>query len=69
MDTSFSMSKGMMPQLVYVLLCPVFFIAFAMVYNPFGIKGYFDFGTHSYEFHLLILTGIILLVLLITRWM
>lgn len=61
------MTKGMLPQMIYAVLCPVFFIAFTMLYNPFDIKGYYSFGNMGFGFHLLMLTCIILLTLLLTR--
>lgn len=67
MNTALRMTKGMLPQLIYALLCPAFFIAFAMLYNPFDIKGYYSFGNLGYGFHLTMLTVIILLTLLLTR--
>lgn len=67
MNTALRMTKGVFPQLVYALLCPAFFIGFTMLYNPFDIKGYYDFGNLGHGFHLLMLTCIILLTLLLTR--
>ncbi len=67
MNTALRMTKGALPQLIYALLSPAFFIAFTMLYNPFDIKGYFGFGNLGYGFHLLMLSCIILLTLLLTR--
>ena len=67
MNTALRMTKGMLPQLIYALLGPAFFIGFAMLYNPFDIKGYYSFGNLGYGFHLLMLTCIIMLTLLLTR--
>jgi len=59
--------KGFLPQLMYIVLLPAFFIAFALVYNPFDIIAYLSVGKLGYAFHILMITCIILLTILITR--
>lgn len=54
-------------QLVYIVVLPVFFMLFSLVYNPFGIKEYYMLGGKGYGFHLVILTCILLVSVLITR--
>lgn len=67
MNNIFRTARGFWPQFVYVLVMPLFFMAFSLVYNPFGIVEYCNFGVLSYGTHLVIFSVIIFLVLLITR--
>lgn len=61
------MKGGFLPQFVYPLILPSFFLGSALLYNPFGIREYFSFGSFSYGFHLVMLSCIILVCSLITR--
>lgn len=54
-------------QIVFIILLPLFFFGFSMLYDPFGIMVSVDFAEMSPEFHLLMLTSIMLVCLLITR--
>lgn len=70
-DKRHGMKKtGSILQLVAsILLMPVFFVAFCLLYNPFGIIEYYSFGGMSYSFHLTMLGCIILLTYIPTRIM
>jgi len=63
----FKLSGKFSSQLEYILLLPVFFILFAMIYNPFGIEEYYTLGSKGFGFHLVMLTSILLVTLLVTR--
>lgn len=54
--------------LLYVVLIPVFFLTFCLIYNPFDIKGFYDnvLG-NNYAFHLVMLSCIMLGTITITR--
>lgn len=67
MTVSFKMENGFAPHLIYVLFLPVFFLAAALLYNPFDIEGYYSFGSMSFGFHLVMLSCIILVCELLTR--
>lgn len=54
-------------QLAHVLVIPVFFIIFVLLYNPFGFASYCTSGHGSYTFNVLMLTCIALTVLAVTR--
>lgn len=55
-------------QLVYVVLLPLFFISFALIYNPFGIQDFYQMvGGKGFAFHLVILSCIQILTLSLTR--
>ena len=67
MNSLFRMAKGFWPQTIYMLVLPAFFMGFCMLYNPYGIKEYCDFGPMSFGVHLLMLSCIIFLTLVVTR--
>ena len=54
--------------LLYVVLIPVFFLTFCLIYNPFDIIGFYDdvLG-NNYAFHLVMLSCIMLGTITITR--
>lgn len=52
-----------------IILMPVFFVTFCLLYDPFGIEEYYTFGNMSYSFHLTMLGCIILLTYILTRIM
>lgn len=52
--------------ILYTVLLPVFFVAFSLLYNPFGICGYYSAAPGHY-FHLVMLACIILLTIAISR--
>lgn len=51
---------------VAVLCLPVFFVAFCLFYNPYGIREYYSFGSLSDGFHITMLACIILVTGLIS---
>lgn len=65
----FKMGDSYIPQLVYILLLPLFFMVFSLFYNPFDIQGYYSSARFGDSFHLLMLACIILGVLAISRTM
>lgn len=68
MGQIFRFPKTVLPNLVYVFLVPVFFIAFCMVYNPFDIQGFYaSVGVRPYTFHLVLIACIQIASLSICR--
>lgn len=67
MASEFKMKSGFLPHLAYALILPTFFLGSSLLYDPFGIKEYYTFGTFSYGFHLVMLSCIILVCALLTR--
>lgn len=67
MSSEFKMTGGFLPHLVYILTLPSFFLGSSLLYNPFGIKEYYTFGSFSFGFHLVMLSCIILLCAAIMR--
>lgn len=71
MQTSARIPRNYTEQLKYTLLIPFFFICFIFIYEPFGMKEFYEgVGAHSYHFHFVLLfcillgtTGIMRLVL------
>lgn len=59
--------SGFIPQLMHILLLPAFFIAFCLLYAPFGILTYFETPKAGYSFNILMLTIIIMLTLALSR--
>ena len=53
--------------MIYCLLLPLFFLGSMLLYNPFGIKAYYTFGSFSFGFHLVMLSSIIFVCLIVTR--
>lgn len=52
---------------LYIGVCSVFFLAFAIVYNPFGMQEFLDMGRGLYTFNLSIMFAISLAVLAALR--
>ncbi|MCR4859541.1 MAG: LytTR family transcriptional regulator [Bacteroidales bacterium] len=67
MNTQLRIGKSYRSQLLYVLLVPAFFLIFSFLYNPFGMKEYYQIGGMGFGFHFLMLACILLAVLAITR--
>lgn len=67
MNNSIKMPESTLFLLAYIILLPGFFIASAFLYNPFDIQGYYTFGQHPAQFHLVLLATIILVILTATR--
>lgn len=57
--------RRFVPQLLYVVVLPVFFIAFMLIYRPFNIIGLL--GNEWFGVHITIISCIILLSVIITR--
>ncbi|MBQ9548588.1 MAG: LytTR family transcriptional regulator DNA-binding domain-containing protein [Bacteroidales bacterium] len=54
-------------QILYVLVCPLFFMVFAILYSPFGLDGFLDMGRSLFAFNVSIIASIILGVLALSR--
>lgn len=68
MGQVFRFPRTVYPNLVYVVLLPVFFMTFCLVYNPFDIQGFYaGTGGKSFAFHLVMLSCIQFGVLALTR--
>ena len=68
MGQVFRFPRTVYPNLVYVVLLPVFFMTFCLVYNPFDIQGFYaGAGGKTSAFHLVMLSCIQLGVLALTR--
>lgn len=57
--------RRFIPQLLHVLILPVFYFTFMLVYRPFNIMEFL--GKEWFGVHIAIMTGIILVSVLITR--
>ncbi len=65
---SFRLPTGFAYQLLYIGVLPAFFIVFNIVYTPLEIQSFYDMlGGRSFDFHLIILSCIMLGSLFITR--
>ena len=58
MNTPLRIGKTYKSQLPYITLIPAFFVAFSFLYNPFGMKEYYQAGGMDFGFHFIILTVI-----------
>ncbi len=67
MNTELRTGKGYTRQLLYVVLVPAFFIAFCFLYDPFGMKEYYQLRGMGFGFHFLMLGAILMAILAITR--
>lgn len=67
MSEEFRLPKTYVYHLLYVVLIPAFFISFAFVYDPFGLRDFYAVGGKSYAFHFLMLTCILIVLLALTR--
>lgn len=57
--------RRFMPQLIHMLVLPLFFFAFILTYRPFGLVGFF--GSSWFGVHVTVLSCIILVCLIFTR--
>ncbi len=65
---SFRLPIGFAYQLLYIGILPAFFICFNIIYTPFGIQDFYDMvGGRSFDFHLIMLSCIMLGTVLLTR--
>lgn len=67
MNTQRHIGSSYRTQLRYVVLLPVFFVAFCALYDPFGMKAYYQVGGLGCGFHFILLTVILAAVLALTR--
>lgn len=67
MNTQLRIGKTYKSQLPYIFLIPAFFVGFSFLYNPFGMREYYQIGGMSFGIHFIILTTILMAVLAITR--
>ena len=67
MNTQRHIGSSYRTQLRYVVLLPVFFVAFCALYDPFGMKTYYQVGGLGCGFHFILLTVILAAVLALTR--
>ena len=67
MNTQLRIGKTYRAQLLYVLLLPGFFVSFCFLYNPFGMKEYYQVGGMSFGFHFIMLACILMAILALTR--
>ena len=67
MNTQLRIGKTYRSQLPYVVLLPAFFASFSFLYNPFGMKDFYQIGGMGFGFHFIMLTCILLAVLAVTR--
>ena len=67
MNTPLRISKGYAKQVKYAVLLPAFFFAFIFIYHPFHFEEWYDVGGKPWQFHLLMLTCIMVGVLALTR--
>lgn len=54
-------------QLLYVLVCPLFFMVFAILYSPFNLDVFLEMGRSLFAFNVSIIASIILGVLALSR--
>jgi hypothetical protein len=54
-------------QMLYIMMLPLSFIVFSLVYRPFDVDTFLDMGEGLYPFNITMITCIVLVVLLITR--
>ena len=67
MTTQLRIGKTYKSQLLYVFLIPAFFVGFCFLYDPFGMKEFYQIGGMGFGFHFIILAVILMAVLAITR--
>lgn len=60
---------GFSSQIIHFAGIPIFFFIFSMIYNPMGIREFLDKGWGGTDFHITIISTIILLCLVGTRLM
>lgn len=60
-------ARLLLPQMLYIVLVPAFFVGFCIYYNPFDIKGFFSIDDFGHSFHIVMLACIIFANLLIFR--
>lgn len=63
----FVLGPNILTQLTYVIVLPVFFIIYCVVYNPFNIQEYYDSAQKGFGFNIIMVTCIMLATIAITR--
>lgn len=66
-DNIYRTGQGFRPQCAYVVLVPLSFLVFCLLYDPFGIKEFYVFGNFTPPLHILMLTCIICFTLAVFR--
>ncbi len=59
--------KNLAEQICYIIIIPAFFLGFILIYTPFSIRDYYNIGSYSLTFHIMMLVCIMMGVLLISR--
>ena len=67
MNSRLRIGKSYKAQLLYVVLIPAFFVGFCFLYNPFGMKEYYQMGGMGFGFHFIIMATILMAILALTR--
>lgn len=67
MNNSVRIPDNIFLLIAYLLAMPGFFIFTVVLYNPFDIQGYYTFGHYSPQFHIVLLTCVIAVILSATR--
>lgn len=67
MDSTLRLTRGFWTQVIYMVVLPFFFFVFCMLYDPFRIQDYYDFGVFSPAVHILLLSCILLVSLALSR--
>lgn len=66
-DFRFVLGPNILTQVTYVIVLPVFFIIYSVVYNPFGIQQYYEETSMGFGFNIIMVTCIMLATLAVTR--
>ena len=67
MNSRLRVGKSYLSQLLYIVLIPAFFVGFCFLYDPFGMKEYYEVGGMSFAFHFIIMATILMAILALTR--
>ena len=67
MDKKQRLYKGFSAQVLYMVVLPVFFLAFSLLYDPCHILEYYRFGSFDATFHILMLFSILLVSICLSR--
>lgn len=67
MESVLRLTKGFSAQVIYMIVLPLFFFAFNMLYDPFHIQEYYSFGSFNDSFHIVMLSCILLVWIILSR--
>ncbi len=67
MDKKERIYNGFSAQVLYMVVLPVFFLAFSLLYDPFHIQEYYRFGSFDPSFHILMVFCILLVSICLSR--